>query len=56
LLYLGWYAQRRPAEIAALIAQTCRARLQLLRSGGQPRRSMMVALAMPPPSHMVCNP
>ena len=32
LVYLGWYAQRRPAEIAALIAQTCRARLQLQRS------------------------
>ena len=24
--------------------------------GGQPRRSMMVALAMPPPSHIVCRP
>ena len=32
LLYLGWYAQRRPAEIAELVAQTCRARLQLQRS------------------------
>lgn len=29
LIYLGWYAQRRPAEVVELIAQTCRARLDL---------------------------
>ena len=28
LIYLGWYAQRRPAEVADLIAKVCRARLQ----------------------------
>jgi hypothetical protein len=27
LLYLGWYAQRKPAEVVQLVAQTCRARL-----------------------------
>jgi hypothetical protein len=27
VIYLGWYAQRRPAEVVELIAQTCRARL-----------------------------
>jgi hypothetical protein len=27
ILYLGWYAQRRPAEVAAMIADVCRARL-----------------------------
>ena len=26
------------------------------RAGDQTMRSMMVALAMPPPSHMVCRP
>ncbi|MGI8711364.1 MAG: phosphotransferase-like protein [Acidimicrobiales bacterium] len=26
------------------------------RTAGQPRRSMMVTLAWPPPSHMVCRP
>lgn len=29
LLYLGWYAQRRPAEVVQLIAKVCRARLAL---------------------------
>ena len=73
VLYLGWYAHRRLAEVVAIIANVCRLRLDLLRSVQpqctitqrgytlrrrvcQPRRSMMVALAMPPPSHMVCNP
>ncbi len=32
VLYLGWYAQRRPVEVAGLIAQVCRSRLELLRS------------------------
>jgi hypothetical protein len=27
LIYLGWYAQRRPAEVVELIAQSCRTRL-----------------------------
>jgi hypothetical protein len=27
LIYLGWYAQRRPADVAELVAATCRARL-----------------------------
>ena len=27
LIYLGWYAQRRPADIVELIAQTCRTRI-----------------------------
>jgi hypothetical protein len=29
LIYLGWYAQRRPAEVVGLIADVCRARLEL---------------------------
>jgi hypothetical protein len=28
LVYLGWYAQRRPAEVAELIAKVCRGRLR----------------------------
>ena len=32
VIYLGWYAQRRPAEVVRLIAQVCRQRLDLLRS------------------------
>ena len=32
LLYLGWYAQRRPAEVVEIIARVCRGRLLLLRS------------------------
>ena len=32
LLYLGWYAQRRPAEVVDIIARVCRGRLQLVRS------------------------
>ncbi|MEY2553868.1 MAG: hypothetical protein QOC57_1728 [Ilumatobacteraceae bacterium] len=32
VLYLGWYAQRRPEEMVRLIAQVCRLRLDLLRS------------------------
>ena len=32
VLYLGWYAQRRPAEVAEIVAQICRLRLNLLRS------------------------
>lgn len=32
LIYLGWYAQRRPAEIVQLIANVCRSRLALPRS------------------------
>lgn len=31
-VYLGWYAQRRPAEVAELVADVCRARLALPRS------------------------
>lgn len=27
LIYLGWYAQRRPAEVVQLIAETCRRRM-----------------------------
>jgi hypothetical protein len=27
LIYLGWYAQRRPAEVVQLIAQSCRTRM-----------------------------
>ncbi len=29
LIYLGWYAQQRPADVVELIAQTCRTRLEL---------------------------
>jgi hypothetical protein len=32
VLYLGWHAQRRPVEVAELVAQVCRLRLDLLRS------------------------
>jgi hypothetical protein len=32
LLYLGWYAQRRPAEVAKLVADVCRSRVALQRS------------------------
>ena len=28
LIYLGWYAQRRPAEVVQLIAQSCRTRME----------------------------
>ncbi len=32
VLYLGWYVRRRPAEVASLVADVCRARLALQRS------------------------
>jgi hypothetical protein len=32
LLYLGWYSQRRPIEVAELVAEVCRARLDQRRS------------------------
>jgi hypothetical protein len=38
-----------PVEDSGTGAPCCRLR-------GQPNRSMMVALAMPPPSHIVCSP
>jgi hypothetical protein len=30
LLYLGWYSQRRPADVAALVAEVCQRRLREL--------------------------
>ena len=28
LIYLGWYAQRRPTQVAQLIAEACRTRIE----------------------------
>jgi hypothetical protein len=28
MLYLGWYSQRRPEQVAALVADVCRRRVR----------------------------
>jgi hypothetical protein len=37
IMYLGWYVQRRPAAVAQLVAEVCRARLASHRSAWRRR-------------------
>jgi hypothetical protein len=53
-----WHFPRQPPRVTAHLPLTTRRHhgADAVTPGSQPMRSRMVALAMPPPSHMVCRP